>query len=249
MDTLPDPDIAPPVPLADDQPAADRPRLRRPFGATLRAPWARVLTTTLLVLLALAYILGRTLPGGLGGVAARLFPPAPPRVVTPTATPLIPTPAPATGPLPPPPTDCPAAPPLGSIIAQPNGFSGPVQLFGQAPVWVPQGYLPQGAAYLSQPSTSNPYPQLQIIWEIGPTEHPEVMVRVTDIRTAELAWWTNQSNLPSAPVLDFPTNSAPGVYWLGGVTNLAITHAGCYRLDVSWTSGGWSTIFAAGGGP
>lgn len=232
----------------DGQPDAARRGSRRRFRATLRAPWVRVLTTTLLVLAVLAYILGRTLPSGLGGLAARLFPPTVTRVVIPTTTPIIPTPAPATGPLAPPPSDCPVAPSLDSITAQANGFGGPVRLFGKSPVWVPEGYLPQNPTYLEQPGAAGPYPQLKIVWEIGPTEHPEVIVRVTDLRSTETEWWTNQAGTPATQILDLPANSAPGVYWTGGPTELAITHAGCYRLDVSWNGSGWYTFFAAGGG-
>jgi hypothetical protein len=253
MQTFPDPDAPSPVPPADLPPDAGSRRPRRPLIATLRAPWARVLTTTLIVLAALAYILGRTIPGGLGDLSAHLFAPTPTRVaaatVTPTATPIIPTPLPASGLLAPPPPDCPAAVSLGSIIAQPAGFSEPVQMFGRSPVWVPEPFLPQNPAYVSRPSGTYPYPQLKIVWEIGPTQHPEVTARVTDVRTAELAWWTNLAGTPATPVFDIPAGPAAYFGWLGGPSVVAITHAGCYRLDVSWNGGGWYIIFAAGGSP
>src|SRR5260221_2270103 len=66
MQTFPDPDAPAPAPPTDLLPSADPRRSRRLLIATLRAPWARVLTTTLIVLAALAYIFGRTLPSRLG---------------------------------------------------------------------------------------------------------------------------------------------------------------------------------------
>ena len=253
MQTMPDPDAPSPAPAADLLPLADPRRPRRPLIATLRAPWARVLTTTLIVFAALAYIFGRTLPGGLGDLSAHLFAPTPTRVaaatVTPTATPIIPTPLPAGGLLVPPPPDCPASVPLDSRSTQPPGFSETVDMFGRSPVWVAEPYLSQGPVYVSQASGPVPYPQLQIIWEIGPTQHPEVTAQVTDVRTGELAWWTGLGGTPDAPVFDIPAGPASYFGWIGGPSTVAITHAGCYRLDVSWNGGGWYIIFAAGGGP
>jgi hypothetical protein len=243
MDTYPDPGGSRQDPPADERPAADQ-QTRRSLGATLRAPWARVLVTSLVVLAALAFVFDRALPGGLGS----LFPPNPTRVVMPTTTPIIPTPAPAGVLLPVPPTNCPSAPSLDSIIAQPSGFTQPVQLFGQSPVWVPQDYLPQGTAYLDQLGTPEPYPSLKILWAIGPTQHPEVTVRVTDLQTGESAWWTNQNGTPATPVLDLPAQAdTSGSGWITTPTTVAITHSGCYQLNVSWTGAGWHTIFAAGG--
>lgn len=207
----------------------------------------RVLTTSLLILAVLAYILGSIVPDGLGGLKTRLFPPAATRIVLPTATPVLPTPAPVAGPLAPPPADCPAAASFDTITAQPSGFSQPVQLFGRAPVWVPQGYLPLNPTILSQSGTpeEGSYPLLTILWAIGPTQHPAVTVRVVDLRSGEFAWRTNLSGLPATPVLTIPA-SAGVDGWLTTPATIAITHAGCYRLDVSWTGGGWYTIVAIG---
>jgi hypothetical protein len=122
-------------------------------------------------------------------------------------------------------------------------------MYGKSPVWIPESFLPQNPAYVSQPSGPDPYPQLKIVWEIGPTQHPEVTARVTDVRTAELAWWTGPRGTPDTPVLDIPAGPAAYFGWIGGPSTVAITHAGCYRLDVSWNGGGWYIIFAAGGSP
>lgn len=255
MDTSPDPGDSRQGPPADDAwdewSAADQ-HMRWPLGsldslgATLRTPWARVLVTSLVVLVALAVVFDRALPGGLGSLSARLFPPNPTPVVMPTTTPIILTPAPAGVLLPGPPTNCPSAPTLDSIIAQPSGFTQPVWLFGQSPVWAPQGYLPQGDAYLDQLGTPEPYPSIEILWVIGLTQHPDVTVRVTDLQTGALAWWTNQNGTPATPVLDLPAQAATSG-WIITPTTVAITHSGCYQLSVSWTGGGWRTIFAAGG--
>jgi hypothetical protein len=164
----------------------------------------------------------------------------------PITTPIVPTPSPASALLPVPPMGCPSALSLDSIIAQPSGFSQPVRLVGQSPVWVPQDYLPQGTVYLDQFGTAEPYPALKILWTIGPTQHPEVTVRVTDVQTGESAWWTNQNGTPATPVLDLPAQAATSG-WITTPATVAIIHSGCYQINVSWAGGGWHTIFAAGG--
>jgi hypothetical protein len=97
-----------------------------------------------------------------------------------------------------------------------------------------------------------PYPNLFIIWEIGPTQYPAVTARASDLRTGELAWWSLSGSTPQAPVLTFEPSrpvatgsSAPAFF--EHLSNLFVTHAGCYRLDVTWDGGEWSSIFAVGG--
>ncbi len=168
---------------------------------------------------------------------------------SPTATAIRPpTPVPVVGRLGPPPQHCPAALPLAMITVPPfGGFTGPVQLSGQAPVWV-EDYLPEGFADLGPVSSTPSWPGIDLWWEIGPTQHPTVTVRAFSLDTGETAWWGEGNVSPTLPVLvmspavDFPGATA----WTTYMTTLYITHAGCYELQVSWADGSWYTNFAAG---
>ena len=89
MQTFPDPDAPAPAPPTDLLPSADPRRSRRLLIATLRAPWARVLTTTLIVLAALGLgVLSQTPVGNPVWAAFHS------RAATGTPTPTL-TPAPA----------------------------------------------------------------------------------------------------------------------------------------------------------
>jgi hypothetical protein len=121
-------------------------------------------------------------------------------------------------------------------------------MYGRAPVWVPSEFFPQGTVYLFELSTPAPYPSTKILWEIGPRQNPKVTARVSDVSTGELAWWSLDGPTPQRPVLIITASGAAGsdsFFVFRSV--LILTHAGCYKLDVSWDSGEWYTIFAAGG--
>jgi len=252
MDELPEVSPLPPRPGA--APARLRPLAR--LRALLRARPARLILGGLILGGLAAYLFAQVLP-----VAPPRMSVAPtpttvairPRLPAPTIDPRSPTPAPAAGALPPPPVDCPASPALDSITAQAGGFTKPVRMYGRAPVWVPTSYLPEGTRYVNEPSTPVPYPGLKVIWEVGPDRYPTVMARVSDLRTGEPAWWMGSGGTPDTPVLTldsngFTSSGAVGPVFLEWPTFFTVPHAGCYRLDVSWDGGGWSTIFAAGGG-
>jgi hypothetical protein len=221
-----------------------------------RARWARLLLTTLALAAAVACLLGQVFSDAWPHTAAVLFPPV--RTATPTATPVIPTPLPVIGNLAPPPTDCPASPPLDSITVQLAHFQGTVTMYGRSPVWMPDWYALQGTRQVSEyePGTPTPYPALYVVWELGPTSYPTpyptVTIRVRDLQTGELAWWSLTRLTPQVPILVFEPQ---GIHAPGPNTpifdeepvGLIVTRAGCYRLDVSWDGGAWSSIFAVGG--
>ncbi len=112
--------------------------------------------------------------------------------------------------------------------------------------------MPQGTSRIYEPGTPTPYPGLKIIWEVGPTSYPKITARASDLRTGELAWWNFSGSTPQAPVLIFEPRgsiadgSTTSVFFEDN-SFLISTHAACYRLDVTWQGGGWSTIFAVGG--
>ncbi len=92
MDEPPDLDVSP---LADNDPAATRPGLRGRLSTALQSRRARLALTTLLLVAAVACLLAQVAPDAWQRASAALFPPV--RTATPTATPVIPTPLPATG--------------------------------------------------------------------------------------------------------------------------------------------------------
>jgi hypothetical protein len=239
------------------------PTLRRqpfPPGTLLSGRWRLGLAVGSLAL-AVVVILSAWLPLHDQAHFSSGFPSTTPQA---TATPvLVPvgalTPLPITSTLATPPTNCPgASSPLTTITVPAfGGFAGStVQLSGRAPVWIPADYLPQsitGIPEQAPPSTTAPgwWPSIFILWEIGPTSHPTVTVQVHNLHSGALAWWAEGGSTPQAPILVLsppPDEPTPTVY-SSYRTELFITHAGCYRMTVTWPGGDWSLIFSAGWGP
>jgi hypothetical protein len=213
---------------------------------------ALAMGTTVLALLVVAGAWLHEQASG-NGAQSRYAAPLPTETTRPTPTPVLtPTPLPVTGPLAAPPTNCPAAPPLDALtVPYIDGFTSDVTLvLGRSPVWAYS--LPQGVVSLVQPPATSPsWPEIKIIWFLGPTSHPHVTVRATDLRSGDVAWWAVRvPSTPQVPILTMdPDVEFPGsakLTWVAEVTTLLITHAGCYQLDVSWPGGGWQTVFAAG---
>jgi hypothetical protein len=101
------------------------------LSMALHDRWVRLALTTLVVVGVLACLLGQLFPDALRRASAVFFPPA--RTATPMAPSMTSTPLPATGFLALPPTDCPASPPLDSIIAQAGNFSVQTKMYGRSP--------------------------------------------------------------------------------------------------------------------
>jgi len=250
VDEPSDPEISSLAPRSEETSGASRAGLHGRLTAVLYARWARLLLTTLVLLAAVACLFSALVPDALQRATTALFPPT--RTLAPTAggfsfVQVILAPAPATDVLGPPPTNCPSSSPLDRITAQPENFARPVTMYGRSPVWVPEGYMLQGTLYVYEPGgTPIPYPGLKVIWEVGPTTYPLVTARATDLRTHELAWWSESGSRPEVPVLRFGIAGAPQDF-VDHPSNLILTHAGCYELAVTWDGGGWSSIFAVGG--
>jgi hypothetical protein len=164
------------------------------------------------------------------------------------------TPLPITGLLAAPPTNCPASPPLDALtVSHIDGFTpDTVPLLGRSPVWVVSDSPSLRVGTIVQPPAASPsWPEIKILWVFGPTRHPHVTVRATDLRSGDVAWWAVRvPRTPQVPTLtmdpdvEFPDSAQ--LTWVAAVTTLIITHAGCYELAVSWAGGGWQTVFAAG---
>jgi hypothetical protein len=89
-----------------------------------------------------------------------------------------------------------------------------------------------------------------------------VTVRVSNLHTGELAWWnlTGEGGLPTpadaTQTLVLNPLSASNQFYRGAEaystgwhewgTGLAFFAAGCYAMDVNWSTGHWRIIFAVG---
>ncbi len=151
------------------------------------------------------------------------------------------------------PQHCPSssAPPSSKVFPQGvGGFKGSVTLTGRTPVW--NDFPPPPVLYLDYPQTGT-----KIIWEVGPNYTQPATIRVTNLRTGEPAWWDEGEGGTASPdatralVLDshnpnqfYRGEPTPG--WQEWGSTLAFVEAGCYALDVSWSSGHWRFIFAVG---
>jgi hypothetical protein len=227
------------------------------LGARAKRGWRLALAvgTTLLALLVVAGAWLHEQASG-NGAQSRYATPLPTETTRPTPTPVLtPTPLPVTGPLAAPPTNCPASPPLDALTVPAfDGFinSDTVPLLGRSPVWVVSDPPSFGVVNLAQPSTTSPsWPEIKIFWVFGPTRHPHVTVRATDLHSGEVAWWAVAvPDTPQIPILSMdPDAGVPQSAqqtWVVETNHLFIMHAGCYKLDVSWPGGGWQTVFAAG---
>ena len=176
---------------------------------------------------------------------------------TPTAMPtMAPTATPAPGPTPvatlldPAPTTCPSAPPLQTLsFAHFGGFVGPVTLFGGGPVWTAD-FNPQDVLHANQ-NGYTPWPVMKIIWEVGPNYTQPVTVQAINLQTGELSWWNVNVNAPPTRTLVLDQSNPfqhvpPELGWNEWGSGLYISVAGCYALQVTWPTGQWRAIFAAG---
>ncbi len=136
-------------------------------------------------------------------------------------------------------------------------YSGGIELVGASPAWIRRGYYPT-ILHLNQLG-STPWPGTKILWEIGPNYSQAVMIQVSNLHTGALAWWGQGGDRPPgaghtlilAP--NHPSNSAPandhGLLpggWHEWGTYVYLLEAGCYLMQVSWPSGHWQGVFAAG---
>ena len=134
---------------------------------------------------------------------------------------------------------------------------GPV--IGTSPVWAE--WPPGGPviAHLSQTSSYTydtyeaPYgwAMLKTIWEVGPNYTHPVTVRGYELvdHTPLLIQITNTS--PTADAVLDPQHpdhpvSVVGAGWAEWGTVYVVPKAGCYVVEVSWSTGHWSVTFAAG---
>ncbi len=165
---------------------------------------------------------------------------------TPSPTPLPPTP----GPLP---RNCPVT--TAHLQAE---FSELAPVIGASPVWTT--WPPGPGVFEIFPSTSAkpsvyfaPYgwPITKLIWEVGPNYSSTISVRGYDQTDHTPLFFQLGGDSPTADaVLDprYPDHpfSAIGADWAEWGSYIIVPKAGCYIMQVSWSTGHWDITFAAG---
>ena len=190
---------------------------------------------------------------------------------TPMAT-LRPSPTPATRVLPSPvltpltgpPRDCAlTAPPQTTTVAQ-LGPNTNAQLVGGGAFWIYGGFY-QSVLHLGRFGGDAHWPIDKVVVEVGPNYDQPVTLRLRELRTGTLAWWTDGQTPPGAatqtltldpqqdtesvgviPGLpDIPHGEVALGWWEWGVFPM-FSVAGCYVWEVSWSGGAWQSVIAVG---
>ncbi len=180
---------------------------------------------------------------------------------TPTATT---GPVPVTTPLAPPPQHCPLRPPPQVQQLANLGGNTDVRLVGGGPFWIYGMYYP-GVLHLDQLGGPRQWPMTKMVVEVGLNYDQPVTLKLREIQTGTLAWWTDGQTPPGAATHILVLNPQTDTGDVGTVPGLPdIPHgspapgwkewgifplfsvAGCYELEVSWSGGSWQSSFAVG---
>ena len=168
--------------------------------------------------------------------------------------------APLTTPLAPVPQNCAIKPPPEQRHIDSLGSNSNVQLVGGGSFWF-YGSFYTDVLHLD---FNQGWPMTKWVVEVGPNYSLPVTLRLQNIQTKKLAWWTDAQTPPRAAtqtlILDPQTDirdvgSVPGVpdvphgpsgsYSEWGLFPVFFA-AGCYSLEVSWSGGSWQSIIAVG---
>ncbi len=181
--------------------------------------------------------------------------------VTPTATT---GPVPVTTPLAPPPQQCALRPPPQVQHLDHLGDNTDVRLVGGGPFWIYGTYYPS-VLHMAQLGGPQQWPMTKMVVEVGPNYDQPVTLRLREMQTGALAWWTDGQMPPGAATHTLVLNPQTDGGDVGAVPGLPdIPHgssapgwkewgifplfsvAGCYALEVSWSGGSWQSSFAVG---
>ncbi len=183
--------------------------------------------------------------------------PYPHSTALPSSTPGALPPA-VTGLLAPAPTDCLSQAAPQTFTLPPDfggGFFGDDTTFaGSSPAWE----LGLGSPLrVQQPSADQPYPSAKVMWIVGPNYFQPVTLSGRELRSNAPLWFEVYPG--AAPTSIFTTHATldPGApnrgsteprsgHWNIWGIGVLVLSAGCYELDVTWSGGGWRTIYAAG---
>ncbi|MBA2286268.1 MAG: hypothetical protein H0W02_12350 [Ktedonobacteraceae bacterium] len=170
---------------------------------------------------------------------------------------------PVTAPLASPPQHCALRPPPQEQRLDHLGENTNVRLVGGGPFWVYGVFYP-GVLHLAQ-SGSQQWPIAKIVVEVGPNYGQPVTLRLREMQTGALAWWTDGQAPPRAATHILVLNPQTDTQDVGSVAGVPdVPHgaaapgwkewgifplfsvAGCYALEVSWSGGSWQSSFAVG---
>lgn len=172
--------------------------------------------------------------------------------------------APVTTPLAPPPQDCAIKPPPQQKRLASLGSNTNVLLVGGGAFWIYDGFY-SSVLHLNQSGSDQRWPMTKWVVEVGPNYSLPVTLRLRNIQTNRLAWWTDAQTPPRAatqtlilnPLTDTEdVGSVPGVPdvphgssgpgWSEWGLFPVFSAAGCYSLEVSWSGGSWQSVMAVG---
>jgi hypothetical protein len=183
--------------------------------------------------------------------------PYPQPTALPTATPGALPPA-VVGPLAPAPTDCATVDPPHTFTLPPDfsgGFFGDFTFTGSSPAWA---LGPGSLLHVEQPSAQQPYPSTKVMWIVGPNYFQPVNLSGRELRSNAPLWFeVYAGGVLATSVFTTSATLDPGSpnrgsaeprsgHWNIWGIGLLVLSAGCYELDVTWSGGGWRTIYAAG---
>lgn len=210
-----------------------------PQNIFIHIPSPSVLFVTFLLLLASC-----ASPGNPKAVQVSTRLPTNTAAVSPTATPTEATPGPF-------PRNCPASTPTLHNISP---YLGPV--IGISPVWAewPSGpsifRLSNPKNYPSSYEAPYGWQALKVIWEVEPHYTHPITVRGYDLSDHTPLLLQFDGPPTANAVLDphNPTHpiSVVGSGWTEWGSDFVVSKAGCYSMEVSWSTGHWAVTFAFG---
>jgi hypothetical protein len=168
--------------------------------------------------------------------------------------------APVKTPLAPPPQDCAIKPPPRQQHVDALGPNSNVQLVGGGAFWFYGGFYTD----VLHLDSNQGWPMTKWVVEVGPNYSLPITLRLQNIQTRQLAWWTDAQTPPGAATQTLILNpdtditdvgSVPGIpdvphgpsgpYSEWGLFPVFFT-AGCYSLEASWAGGSWQSVIAVG---
>lgn len=190
--------------------------------------------------------------------------PTAPTTIPQTSSTVITNLAPLTTPLAPPPENCAIKLPPQQKHLDSLGMNGNVQLVGGGVFWF-YGLFYSSVLHLSGPGANQQWPMTKWVVEVGPNYRLPVTLRLRDMQTNTLAWWTDAQTPPGAATQTLILNPQTDTEDVGSVPGIPdVPHgladpgwsewglfpvfftAGCYALKVSWAGGSWQSIIAVG---
>jgi hypothetical protein len=137
-------------------------------------------------------------------------------------------------------------------------------MVGGGSFWIYAGFY-ANVLHLKQLGSDPRWPMTKWVVEVGPHASLPVTLRLRDMQTQTLAWWTDGQSPPRAATQTLVLNPHTDIEDVGSVPGVPdIPHgpsgagwsewglfpvfsvAGCYSLEVSWSGGSWQSIMAVG---